>query len=84
MYLSFVRITESLADAEAGAMPQYSWGSAIIFTTYMGMCDASRHATSVKPVLAVCYVLLQLWSWVYPSFVHNPLYVAQMTTDPQL
>lgn len=62
MYPSFVRITESLADTEAGAMPQYSWGSAVFYTTYRGLCDASQRDTSVRPNLVMCYVLLQLWS----------------------
>ena len=59
---SFICIAESLVDAGAGPMPQYSWGSAVLCATYRGLCDASRHGTTASN-LAVCYVLLQLWSW---------------------
>ena len=57
-YPSCIRLAESLVDAEAGPMPQYSWGSTVLCATYRGLCDASRRCTGGSPSLAVCYVLL--------------------------
>ena len=59
---SFIRVAESLVDAGAEPMPEYSWGSAVLCATYRGLCDASRRG-SAGSNLVVCYVLLQLWSW---------------------
>lgn len=62
MYLNFVCNAEFLANAEAGVIPWYSWGSVVLYATCRALCDASRRDTGVKPVLAFCYMLLQLWS----------------------
>ena len=35
----------------------------MLCATYRGLCDASQRSTAGEPVLAVCYILLQLWSW---------------------
>ena len=44
----------------------YSLGSAVLCQTYRGLCDAAlRKKPSKEPVLAVCYIFLQLWSWEY-------------------
>ena len=63
MYPSYIHLVESLANARPDEVPQYSWGSAVLCATYRGLCDASQRSTGGEPVLAVCYTLLQQWSW---------------------
>lgn len=86
VYPSFIHIAESLVDAEPGEMPQYSFGSAILCATYRGLCDASQRSTGESPVLAVCYVLLQLWSWehfpVGRPMIRVPVHPYGMGNDP--
>ena len=60
---TYIHLAESLADALPGQVPQYSWGSAVLSATYRGLCDACQRTEASEPVLAVCYVLLQYWSW---------------------
>ena len=60
---SYIPLAESLADGWPGQQPQYSWGSAVLSSTYRGLCDASQRTAASEPILAACYLLLQLWSW---------------------
>ena len=43
-------------------VPPYSWGEAVLATTYRGLCDSCRK-THGNAILAGCPLLLQLWSF---------------------
>src|SRR5438132_7353023 len=49
-----------IADAADDDIPTWSWGSAVLATTYGGLCDAWSK-TNENALLTRCPVLLQLW-----------------------
>uniref|UniRef100_A0A8I6WRQ9 Aminotransferase-like plant mobile domain-containing protein n=1 Tax=Hordeum vulgare subsp. vulgare TaxID=112509 RepID=A0A8I6WRQ9_HORVV len=53
-----------IVDEPLPQNPPYSFGSAMLFHTYRGLCDASQKTsfTSKAPLLCVSYEFLQLWS----------------------
>jgi hypothetical protein len=51
-----------IADAAAGEVPRWSWGSAVLAATYRGLCEASQR-TERGSILTGCPLLLQLWSY---------------------
>jgi hypothetical protein len=51
-----------IAYAPLEAIPQYSWGSAVLAATYRALCDACTRRTSID-TLAGCPLLLMLWSF---------------------
>lgn len=65
-------------------MPEYSWGSAVLASTYSGLCDAcQKNETNV--VLTDYLLLLHLWSYERiaigrPTIDHSP-YSADLYGD---
>lgn len=63
----FIGLAEHIAlPLDSSEIRQYSFGSAVLCQTYRGLCDASyrrKLVTSKEPILCVCYMFLQLWSW---------------------
>jgi len=63
----FIRLAEHIAlPLDNVEITQYSIGSAVLCQTYRGLCDASyrrKKISSAAPILCVCYIFLQLWSW---------------------
>jgi Plant mobile domain len=57
-----ISYAREIADAEEGAVPTYSWASAVLAATYRGLCDACSK-TEHNAVLAGCPLLLQLWAY---------------------
>jgi len=49
-----------IADANIEAVPQYSWGSAVLVSTYKGLCTAVTNVSSTEPIFIGCPLLLQL------------------------
>ena len=58
----FVHYAAQIAYAPLEAIPQYSWGSAVLAATYRALCDACTRRTSTG-TLAGCPLLLMLWSF---------------------
>ena len=57
-----IRFAREIADSPPGAVPQYSWGSALLAATYRGLCDACTKADP-NAILTGSPLLLQLWSY---------------------
>jgi len=56
-------LAQKIADAPLHAVPELSWGSAVLAATLRGLCTACVRATAVEPIFAGCPLLLQLWSY---------------------
>jgi hypothetical protein len=52
---------QRIADAPLEQMPQISWGSAVLASTYRGLCSAVTRLTSREAILLGCPLLLQMW-----------------------
>lgn len=53
---------QQIADAPLDAVPQFSWGSAVLAATYRALCDACTRRSQAG-TLAGCPLLLMLWSF---------------------
>ncbi|XP_034570471.1 protein MAIN-LIKE 2-like [Setaria viridis] len=53
----------AIAESPLDDVLQYSWGSAILATTYRGLCMGCGKVASAKPIFLGCPLLLQLWSY---------------------
>ena len=53
----------AIAEAPLDEVPQYSWGSAVLATTYRGLCTGCCKVISAEPIFLGCPLLLQLWSY---------------------
>ncbi|WVZ69581.1 hypothetical protein U9M48_018349 [Paspalum notatum var. saurae] len=51
-----------VADAPLDAIPQFSWGSAVLAATYRGLCTACFKSSGAEPIFGGCPLLLQLWA----------------------
>lgn len=61
---SYINMAVEIADNQFDDIIAYSWGSAVLCHTYRGLCVAvQKKPIRKEPVLSVCYILLQLWSW---------------------
>ena len=58
-YLHFAR---HVVDAPLEAIPQFSWGSAVLAATYRGLCTTCSKTGGVEPIFGGCPLLLQLWA----------------------
>ncbi|XP_022680961.1 serine/threonine-protein phosphatase 7 long form homolog [Setaria italica] len=58
--LPYVR---AIAEAPLDEVPQYSWGSAVLVTTYRGLCMGCVKVTSTEPIFLGYSLLLQLWAY---------------------
>ncbi|WVZ85292.1 hypothetical protein U9M48_032237 [Paspalum notatum var. saurae] len=54
--------TRYVADAPLEAIPQFSWGSAVLAATYRGLCMSCLKSSSAEPIFGGCPLLLQLWA----------------------
>jgi hypothetical protein len=70
---SLIKIAEEIVDALLPISPPYSFGSALLAHTYMGLCDATRKkgVGGLGHTLVVPYEFLQLWSWEYIHIGHT-------------
>lgn len=63
----FIGLAQNIAlPLDSSDFTAYSIGSAMLCQTYRGLCDAScrrKKSTSLAPILCVCHMFLQLWSW---------------------
>ncbi|WVZ51396.1 hypothetical protein U9M48_002547, partial [Paspalum notatum var. saurae] len=74
-----------VADAPLEAIPQFSWGSAVLAATYRGMCTGCFKSSGAEPIFGGCPLLLQLWAHERfqigrPAVVHSP-YQAYILDD---
>ena len=51
-----------VADSPVEAMPELSWGSAVLAATYRGLCTTSSKSRAAEPIFSGCPLLLQLWA----------------------
>ena len=51
----------SIAEAQEGLVPQYSWGSAVLAATYRGLSDVCLRTDSGS-LIPGCPLFLQLWA----------------------
>ncbi|KAM0915146.1 hypothetical protein ACQ4PT_011046 [Festuca glaucescens] len=59
----YIAIAQEIAEAtEAEDITHRSWGSAVLATTYRGMCKGCQLTASGSGIVG-CPLLLQLWSW---------------------
>ena len=78
VYPEWIFVAESLVDLpQEDVPPLVSFGSALLCSTYRGLCDASQRKG--KTVLCVCHMLLQIWSWEHlpigrPDIVEHERY----------
>lgn len=56
-----IHYARAIADAELGAVPQWSWGSAVLAATYRALCEACCK-TDPGAIFAGCPLLIQLWA----------------------
>ena len=63
MVPELVWLARELAERPGEEFP-YSWGSAVLATTYRGLCDACQCSGSMRNLIG-CLHLLQMWSWEY-------------------
>lgn len=55
-----VYYARSIADAEVGEVPQWSWGSALLVAQYRGLCDACTK-TDPGVLFSGCPLFISLW-----------------------
>jgi hypothetical protein len=55
-------------------MPQISWGSVVLATTYMGLCSVVTRLASREAILLGCPLLLQMW-------IHERFDIGRPRTD---
>jgi hypothetical protein len=73
----WVMFCESVRDSVLLKHPssaQISWGSAVLATTYRGMCSAVTRPTSREAILLGCPLLLQMW-------IHKRFDIGRPRTD---
>src|SRR5207253_2789346 len=70
-----------IADAAEDDVPTWSWGSAVLATTYRGLCDACSK-TNENAILTGCPLLLQLWP--YERFAVGRSIVDHTPYEPDL
>ena len=58
----FVHYAVQIAYSPLEAIPQHSWGSAVLAATYRALCDACTRRTRTG-TLAGCPLLVMLWSF---------------------
>nr|XP_034580881.1 protein MAIN-LIKE 2-like [Setaria viridis] len=58
-----VPYARAIAEAPLAEVPQYSWGSAVLATTYGGLCTSCVKVSSAEPIFLGCPLLLQLWAY---------------------
>ncbi|WVZ64940.1 hypothetical protein U9M48_014383 [Paspalum notatum var. saurae] len=66
-----------VADGPLEAIPQFSWGSAVLAATYRGLCTSCLKSSEAEPIFGGCPLLLQLWVHERfqigrPAIVHSP------------
>ncbi|WVZ83382.1 hypothetical protein U9M48_030540 [Paspalum notatum var. saurae] len=74
-----------VADGPLEAIPQFSWGSAVLAATYRGLCTSCLKSSGAEPIFGGCPLLLQLWVHERfqigrPAIVHSP-YEAYIVND---
>jgi hypothetical protein len=73
----WVMFCESARDSVSLKHPsstQISWGSAVLATTYRGLCSAVTRPTSREAILLGCPLLLQMW-------IHERFDIGRPRTD---
>ncbi|WVZ95502.1 hypothetical protein U9M48_041257 [Paspalum notatum var. saurae] len=72
-----LRFARYVADAPLEAIPQFSWGSAVLAATYRGLCTGCLKSSGAEPIFGGCPLLLQLWAHERfqngrPAVLHMP------------
>jgi hypothetical protein len=65
---------QRIADAHVEQIPQISWGSTVLASTYWGLCSAVTRPTSREATLLGCPLLLQMW-------IHERFNIGRPRTD---
>jgi hypothetical protein len=77
---SLITYAQRIADAPLGAVPQFSWASAVLASMYRGLCDACTRTNS-QALLAGCPLLLQLWSYTRFSIARPQIDFSAFSDD---
>ena len=56
-----IHYARTIADAEVGEVPQWSWGSALLAAQYRGFCDACTK-TDAGALFGGCPLFVSLWA----------------------
>ncbi|WVZ62019.1 hypothetical protein U9M48_011814 [Paspalum notatum var. saurae] len=80
-----------VADGPLEAIPQFSWGSAVLAVTYRGLCTSCLKSSGAEPIFGGCPLLLQLWAHERfqigrPAIVHSPyeVYIVDDVDGPTM
>ena len=88
----WIPIARAIAEVDMDAIPQLSWGSAVLCGTYQAVCDACIQSSS-SSILAGMPLLVQLWSFerfqvgrplVQPSYYTDDMYGGDEIDRPTL
>jgi len=58
-----IPVARAIADARLDDIPQFSQASAVLATTYRGLCTSVTKVSAEEPIFVGCPLLIQLWSY---------------------